>query len=319
MAQNKPRVSIGIPVFNGERYLEETLVSILGQTFSDFELIISDNASTDRTQEICKYYATKDGRIKYFRNGKNLGVAPNYNRVFSLSSGEYFKWADYDDPLAPDFVLRCVEVLDNHPEVSVCYPKAKFIDEDGTFISDYDPLPDASSSEPHVRFGKLLLEHDHRLAQASGLTRANLLRVTVLHGSYPCSDEVLLAHLGLLGRYHEIPEHLFYLRYHPYQSSKGVLASERARVLFFDTSLKDQVVLIKWLYFKDCFHAIMTSPIGTYQRLRCYPYLICWALKPQNLRSLVKDILLAVHKRIPLFPRLHQETLEAANRTHHYE
>jgi hypothetical protein len=130
---------------------------------------------------------------------------------------------------------------------------------------------------------------------------------------------VLQAHLGLLGRYWEIPERLFYLRYHPHQSSKGVLASERARVLFFDTSLENQIVLIKWLYFKDCFRAIQTSPIGTYQRLRCYPSVIRWALKPQNFRSLVKDILLAIHKRIPVFPQLYQDTLDAANKVHHYK
>lgn len=318
MIQKKPRVSIGLPVFNGERFLEETLDSILAQTFSDFELIISDNASTDKTREICERYTAQDERVKYFRSAQNLGVAPNYNRAFTLSSGEYFKWADYDDPLAPDFILRCVEVLDNHPEVAVCFPKAKFIDENGTFLNDYDPLPDTTSPEPHVRFGKLLLEHDHRLAQASGMMRSDLVRKTILHGSYPCSDEVLMAHMSLLGSYYEIPERLFYLRYHPYMSSKGVLASERSRVLFFDSSLKDQAVLIKWLYFKDCFRAINHSPIGIYQRMRCYPYVIRWATKPQNFKSLMKDILLGIHKRIPLFPRLYQETIDAANKPHHY-
>ena len=109
MTQNKPRVSIGLPIYNGENLVIETLDSFLSQTFSDFEVIISDNGSIDRTQQICEDYAAKDGRIKYYRNLKNLGVAPNLNRVFELSSGEYFKWADHDDLLAPDFLLRCVE------------------------------------------------------------------------------------------------------------------------------------------------------------------------------------------------------------------
>ena len=112
MLNNKPRVSIGMPVFNGENYLAEALDSLLTQTFSDFELIISDNASTDKTEEICRAYAVRDQRIRYFRNQENLGASRNYNRVFELSSGEYFKWAAHDDLCAPEFLGRCVDVLD---------------------------------------------------------------------------------------------------------------------------------------------------------------------------------------------------------------
>ena len=104
----KLRVTIGLPVYNGETYLEETLDSILNQTYTEFELIISDNGSSDGTRLICEEYAAKDDRIKYYRSVKNLGAAPNYNRAFELSSGEYFKWADYDDPLAPEFLSKCV-------------------------------------------------------------------------------------------------------------------------------------------------------------------------------------------------------------------
>ena len=89
---NRSRVSIGLPVYNGEKYLEQALISILSQTYTDFELIISDNASTDRTQAICREYAAKDPRIRYYCNEENLGAAPNHNRVFELASGEYFKW-----------------------------------------------------------------------------------------------------------------------------------------------------------------------------------------------------------------------------------
>ena len=314
MAENEPLVSIGIPVYNGERYLRETIESILLQTYSNFELIISDNGSTDTTQEICQRFASQDRRIKYHRNAKNLGAAPNYNLVFELSLGKYFKWADYDDLLTPDFIAKCLDVLEKNPEVIVSYPRAKFIDEKGDFINDYDPQPDASSPKPQVRFGRLLLDHDHRLAQASGLMRASVLRKTVLHGSYPCSDEVLLAHLGLLGRYYEIPDRLFYLRMHPYMSSQGALASERVRVSFFDTSLRGKVVLLKWEYLKNCLLAITNSPISFYQRVICYMHVMRWALKMANLRSLVKDLLLALHQRIPIFSSLYRETLDATNK-----
>lgn len=320
MATNKPRVSLGIPVYNGEKYLEETLNSILAQTYTDFELVISDNGSTDRTQQICEQYAQKDPRVKYFRNAKNIGIAPNYNRAFELCSGEYFKWTDYDDLLQPDFVLKCIEGLDKNPSAAVCFPKTRLIDENSKFVNDFEPPDEASSPKPHIRFKSLLLDPDHIVSQASGLMRAELVRKTVMHGSYPCSDEVFLAHLALLGDFVEIPDRLFYYRIHPRQSTKGVLASERSRVKFFDTSLEGKVVLIKWLYLKNCLIAIKTSPISVIQKLLCYLYMVRWLFVLRNIRSLSKDILLAIHERIPLFPKLYQEALEAAgNVKHHYQ
>jgi len=114
---HKPRVSIGLPVYNGENYLEEAIDSILAQTYKDFELIISDNASTDRTPDICQAYANKDPRIRYYRNEKNIGAAVNFNRVFELSSSEYFKWAAHDDIIAPDYISECIEILDNDDSI----------------------------------------------------------------------------------------------------------------------------------------------------------------------------------------------------------
>src|SRR5262249_36899823 len=152
MNNHKPRVSIGMPVYHGEPFLKEALDSILAQTYSDFELIISDNASTDRTQEICTAYAAKDKRIQYSRNDKNLGAAKNYNRVFELSSGEYFKWAAHDDICAPDFLVRCITVLDQDPSVVLCYPREIGIDEQGKFLGNRPYKLDTSLTKPSERF-----------------------------------------------------------------------------------------------------------------------------------------------------------------------
>jgi glycosyltransferase involved in cell wall biosynthesis len=312
MAPTNPRVSLGMPVYNGERYLEKTLDSVLAQTYTDFELVISDNGSSDRTQEICERYAAMDPRVKYHRNSKNIGIAPNFNRAYELTSGEYFKWTDYDDLLAPTFLERCVEVLDKHPNVACAFPRTKLIDQNDDLIRDFEPPDDSCSPEAHIRFKSLILDPDHIVSQVSGLMRADLVGKTVMHGSYPCSDEVFLAHLALLGDFYEIPEFLFLYRIHPKQSTKGVLASERARVRFFDTSLEGKVVLIKWLYFKNCIYAIDHSPISIYQKVRCYLYMMQWLSATRNLRSFSKDILLAIHRWIPIFPRLYKEALEAS-------
>src|SRR5436190_13978533 len=102
----RPRLSIGVPVYNGEAFLAVTLESILDQSFTEFELIISDNASTDGTEEIARGIAARDERVRYHRNVANVGLAKNYNRLFSLASGEYFKWASADDVLLPGYLER---------------------------------------------------------------------------------------------------------------------------------------------------------------------------------------------------------------------
>src|SRR4051794_3298661 len=92
-----PKLSIGLPVYNGENFLAHAVDSILAQDFRDFELIISDNASTDRTAEICRGYAESDPRVRYVRFETNQGGSRNFCYVFELARGEYFKWAAHDD------------------------------------------------------------------------------------------------------------------------------------------------------------------------------------------------------------------------------
>ena len=143
-----PRVSIGLTVFNSERSLDESIQSLLAQTFQDFELIVSDNASTDRTRQIALSYAAQDDRVKYMRNRMNIGVAGNFNQAFRLSSGEFFKWAAYDDLCAQDFLLRCIEVLDRDPDVVLAYPRTVGIDEHGRTTFPHAPGPDLTSPRP---------------------------------------------------------------------------------------------------------------------------------------------------------------------------
>src|SRR6516164_196463 len=112
-----PRLSIGLPVYNGEKYLAESLDSLLGQTFEDFELIISDNASTDSTGDICQRYAKQDSRIRYIRQPRNIGLAANHNFVIGQARGDLFKWAADDDLCARDLVRDCVDALDEYPRV----------------------------------------------------------------------------------------------------------------------------------------------------------------------------------------------------------
>ncbi len=115
-----PLLSVGMPVYNGQNYLAFTIEAILSQSFTDFELIISDNGSTDETEAICRAYAAQDARIRYERVEENLGAAYNFNRVFELARGRYFKWAAHDDYFTADYFERCIQVLEQNPAVVLC-------------------------------------------------------------------------------------------------------------------------------------------------------------------------------------------------------
>ena len=106
MKGHTPRLSIGLPVYNGERYLAQVLDDLLAQTFADFEIIVSDNASTDRTPEICASRIKRDPRVRYFKNTRNVGAINNFNRVFHLSKAPLFKWVASDDVHRPTYLQK---------------------------------------------------------------------------------------------------------------------------------------------------------------------------------------------------------------------
>jgi glycosyltransferase involved in cell wall biosynthesis len=268
MSNTKPRVSIGLPVFNGENYIEEALDSILAQTYADFELVISDNASTDRTPQICQDYAAKDRRIRYFRNPENLGGVRNYNRAFELSSGEYFKWAGHDDVLAPEFLERCVQVLNEHPDVVLVHSQTRIIDEETRVTGNYDVVLRTDSTRPHVRFHDLIWVR-HWCVQIYGLIRRSALEVTRLHGEYASSDRVLLIELTLRGPFHEIPEHLFFWRRHHQQGS--TLAHDlHSYSAWFDPARKGASRAPASKLVLEHFRAVGYAQLSPSERARCY-------------------------------------------------
>lgn len=210
-----PRVSVGIPVYNGARFLSRAIESLLAQDYEDFELIISDNASTDRTQEICEEYRARDTRIRYLRNPTNIGAAKNFNRVFGEARGEYFKWAAHDDWCAPTFLRRCVEVLDADPGAVLCSSAMAATDEHGEILrASSERLEGATARRARRRFHGMLWSLRDPSILVFGVIRSDALRRTGLIRNAPEPDRILLAELSLLGAMHQIPEVLFF-RYSP--------------------------------------------------------------------------------------------------------
>jgi glycosyltransferase involved in cell wall biosynthesis len=132
--KDMPLVSIGLPVYNREGLIAKTLDSLLAQTFKNFELVISDNLSTDKTGEICRKYAAQDSRIRYIRQEKNLGMLGNFNFVKQEAKGKYFLWTASDDMCEPQFVEALVEQLEKDPELALVMADLKYVSESGEFI-----------------------------------------------------------------------------------------------------------------------------------------------------------------------------------------
>jgi glycosyltransferase involved in cell wall biosynthesis len=280
--RNGPKVSVGMPVFNGERYIREAIESILSQSFEQFELVISDNASTDGTPEICQDYAARDGRIRYVRHPENAGVIKNFNAAFDLSTGEYFKWAASDDVCGRDYLLRAVAVLDNDPSIVLVWGRTVGIDENGSRvpmryeISDLNSSISVYSPDPAVRFRRLLRNIWWVDGPFYGVIRSSALRDTRwVHPPHHSGDQILLSELSLKGRFYEIPEELFFSRVHKGKTSHAH-RSLRDRVALVDqrdpgsgaiASLRAMRAYPRriWMYAS----AIAWAPIPVATKLRC--------------------------------------------------
>ena len=283
-AQRIPRVSLGMPLYNAERYLSKAFDALLAQDYDDFEIIVCDNASTDATWEICKQYAGKDRRIRLHRNEQNMGAAYNYNRTVELARGELFRWVAYDDLCASSLIRRCVEELDaSEPDVVLAYPRTVLIDDNGDEIGAYFDGLDLRSSRPYRRLA--LFAKNRSLCNAAfGVIKLDRLRETGLIRPYISSDIVLLAELAALGKLHEVPERLFYRRIHEKSSRQGATTSLEIVAQWFDPRSKAQLRRPHVGY--RIAAAIMKTAIPFHQRLGATAaFLTVWLARRAHIRG----------------------------------
>jgi glycosyltransferase involved in cell wall biosynthesis len=269
-----PRLSIGLPVYNGEAFLREALDDLLAQTFRDFELVISDNASTDATEAICREYAERDPRIRYVRSEENRGAAWNFNRSFELARGRYFKWAACDDRCEPTFLERCIEALESDRSVVLAYPRAIDIGDAGEVRGERRWHLHDDDTRPAERF-RYQICVDHWCFHVFGVIRADVLRETRLIDRYAASDRVLLAHLCLLGSFREIEDPLFLHRQHA-QRSTAANPTLQSRAEWFDPGRGGRLTFPSWRLLAEYAGTIWRTPLAAADRARCSLQLVRW-------------------------------------------
>jgi hypothetical protein len=258
-----PLVSIGLSVFNAESQVEEAIRSVLAQSMGDFELIIQDDASGDRTAEICRKRAAGEPRIRYFRNSRNVRFA-NYGLAFERGRGRYFKWLAQDERLLPTYLESTVAVLEKRAEVVLCNSLISRIDPSGTVLGVHDSGLKGADAPSAPRRLAWVVQGLQSSADFHGLIRASTLRGSLLHGGFPGAQRALLAQLALRGRLVQLPAPLqemraYPLRCEPWQEEGLIPLDRRLR--------RGYLQMLKML-------AAESLPVG--ERVRCYGVLAQW-------------------------------------------
>lgn len=279
VSESHPEVTIGIPVFNGENYLSFAIESVLNQTHTDIRLLISDNNSTDSTQDICQKYSKLDSRVTYFRQSDNIGGAPNYNFVFNQCKSPYFKWLAHDDVMMPEYIERCLKILKENPYLSVVHCKTTRIDSSGSQTGNYDHEIRLDGSTSSERFRRMLWANYFN--EVFGLMRKDMVVRTCLHRSHVASDRNFMAHLLLFGDVGYVEDYLFMRRAH----AECFVASHagkdnHSKLLWFDPNVRNAKLRSKFSGLTKFFYyltSIFDSPISFKEKNMCIFYLFEWS------------------------------------------
>ena len=288
-----PRLTIGLPVRDGAQFLSAAIDSLLKQTFTDFELILSDNASTDATEQICQD-AARDPRVRYHRFDENVGASRNFNFVLEEATGEYFKWAAHDDVCAYPLAERCIAELDRDSNLVVCHSKTGRLDAENNVKGEYESELSFDHEDARQRFRDVITKR-HFCWSVFGVMRTDVLKQTQGIGAYVGSDRNLLAELALRGKIHLLPDVLFYRRDHPGSSVRS-LPDERSRLAWFDPRRRDSRSYPTWRRMREYVGSIRRSPLTFTEKAGCYAEVLQWCgsqhhTGPRNARKMLSELL----------------------------
>lgn len=298
-----PLVSVGVPVYNAQRFVGAAVESLLAQEEGDLEVVVSDNASTDGTEDVCRALASQDRRVRYVRQPVNRGGAANFNAVAALRhpGALFFKWAAGDDTHDPRYLGAVLDVLRSDPTVALAHSLTDDVDEEGRHLRSWGDqgLP-AADPDVAVRFGALS-QRNYQCFSIFGLMRAETLAGTRGLGYYAESDRVLLAELSLRGRLVDVPEELFHRRQHPGRSVR-THPTARDRIAWFNPDLVGRAVFPEWRLGQGYLEAVLRADLPAGDRARCLAQMGVWAVVrgPHLLRNVARTSVDVVSGRTPI-------------------
>jgi hypothetical protein len=284
----RPGVTVGVPVRNGAAYLSASLDSLVAQDYDDIEIVISDNASTDETPEICGHYAARDDRIRYVRQPTDIGAAGNFNFLVGEARCPLYKSLSHDDLIAPSLVRRCVDRLEERPEAVLAFAGTRVLDADGVEVDDEDPPARwTSAAAPSGRLRDLFADHArshlHHCFPVMGVLRTEPLRQTRLIQPFQSSDTVLLVELALRGGFAEVPERLSFKRRHP-GTSVNAHRDPAAAAAWFDPANRGRFPMPRTRLLLGYTEAVLRAPLATAERARCLAEVGRWLARERRWR-----------------------------------
>jgi glycosyltransferase involved in cell wall biosynthesis len=266
---------VAVPVYNGANYLAEALESILAQTLRDIEVIVVDNGSTDATREIALGFADRDPRVRYFLNGSNFGPTRSFSRAFAIATGRYFKFAPHDDLYDPHYLEKCVAVLERRPDVVLCTAHVCIVGPRGERLRTLEPEVRADMDRPSERFRNLL--NNSRCLDFFGVIRKSALNAlpSPVLAPYGHSDGVLLARLGLLGKFHHIAEPLYLNRDHRERCGR-TYHTYKEYTYFLNPHLRGHIIFPRWRMGYEFFRSIRLFDLPAREQIACLRHMASW-------------------------------------------
>lgn len=277
-----PLVSIGLPVYNGEATIARVLNRLLDQSFTDLEIVISNNASTDGTNEILEEYLKRDSRIRILNNHYNLGSIFNFNKVFEQSRGKYFMWASHDDFHEKEFVAKCVEAMEMDDKAVLCAPRMQMImanSREAIWVSSMDSFRKKNSI---VRRYFETLQHFPAVS-IYGLYRSSALSKTKLLPNVIGGDLIFIQNLSLYGKFIGVPEILF-----TRVGRQTWNSIHQDYMTFFGKPKKPLWYLPFFIVLKKQIQQLMSAKISSGQRLALLIALCIFTLKEFILKFFLK-------------------------------
>lgn len=284
-----PVVTIGVPVYNRERFIEETLRALQQQELADIEVVVADNASTDGTRAIAERFAREDARFRVLPSDVNRGSTWNYNRLLAAARGEFFAWNAADDVILPDHLATCVRLLRENPEAVLSFARAEDIDESGTVVREFDDAGlDLLQRSPSARLA-VFFRHQLFHAAFGGLYRTAALREAGGFEPFFGQDLALGTRMVLRAPWVQSQDRTYQLRLHENQMSKLQGGDPVRQTRIFTPTHRRPVAFPQWFLNYRLFAEVMNAPLSAVERVRALrAVLVGWTVP--NWRALPYDI-----------------------------